>query len=185
MFKHSTHWVQIRSTYKHMCCWTLIILYSKILTHDPILTTTLNQQTRPTGSNGVGVANSIGASSLAILLSLGLPWFLQAVILEAQSAPDVRTYVVLFSNGVEYTLLSLLPMILLVFLTLWLRKFMLTKRTGLILFIFYALFITFAILVEVDVLFKPNYCWRTEQALEPLIDRDACSVLQVECPHQI
>lgn len=137
-------------------------MYCEIIINDSLLTTffipTHSKIPQNTGTNGVGVANSIGASSLAILLSLGLPWFLQAVIREAQSASDVRTYVVLYSNGIEYILLTLLPMILLVFLTFWMRKFMLTKVTGLMLFIYYAVLITFAILVEVDVLFKPNYC---------------------------
>lgn len=103
------------------------------------------------------MANSIGASSLAILLSLGLPWFLLTVIQEANPNTD-RTYVRLLSNGVEYTILSLLPMILIVFLVFWVRKFVLSLRTGLLLFVFYLLFLAFAILVEVDVLFKPNFC---------------------------
>lgn len=103
------------------------------------------------------MANSIGAASLAILLSLGLPWFVQAVIKET-SADSERTYVRLFSNGVEYTLLSLLLMILVTFLVFLARRFVLSLRTGLLLFVFYLLFITFAVLIEVDVLFRPNFC---------------------------
>lgn len=102
------------------------------------------------GSQGVGVANSIGASSLAILLSLGLPWFLRS--------STSQTYVQLLSNGVWYTMLSLLPMILIVFFVFWARKFVLCRITGLILCIFYVLFLSFGLLVERNVLFRPNFC---------------------------
>uniref|UniRef100_T1GWN9 Sodium/calcium exchanger membrane region domain-containing protein n=2 Tax=Megaselia scalaris TaxID=36166 RepID=T1GWN9_MEGSC len=32
------------------------------------------------GDSGIGVSNSLGANSLAILLSLGLPWFIKNCI---------------------------------------------------------------------------------------------------------
>lgn len=108
------------------------------------------------GSTGVGIANSIGASSLAILLSLGIPWLVKAAILE--STDPGNGFVEIHSNGVEFTMLSLIPMVILVFLVFWARKFYLTKITGLIMFVIYLLFITFAVLVEVDILFKPNFC---------------------------
>lgn len=109
------------------------------------------------GTNGVAVANSIGASSLAILLSLGVPWLFKAAILAADEYSE-KSYVFLRTNGVEFTVLSLIPMILIVYFIFWIRKFNLTKRTGVILFLFYLLFITFAVLVEVNILFKPKFC---------------------------
>lgn len=67
-------------------------------------------------------------------------------------------YIELQSNGVEFTMLSLVPMIAIVFCVYWACKFYLTKITGLILIVLYLFFITFAVLIEVDILFKPNFC---------------------------
>lgn len=102
------------------------------------------------------MANSIGASSLAILLSLGVPWLVKVIILETTEGVDSFLY--LQSNGVEYTVLSLIPMVAITFFWLWIRNFVLTKRTGLGMFVIYLLFITFAVLVEVDILLVPNFC---------------------------
>lgn len=71
---------------------------------------------------------------------------------------DPYGYIYIQSNGVEFTILALIPMIMIVFLVFWARKFYLTKRTGIILFALYLLFLSFAVLIEVDVIFKPNFC---------------------------
>lgn len=110
-----------------------------------------------TGTTGTGIANSIGASSLAILLSLGLPWFLRTVIDEIYAKSE-STYFPIQSNGVEFTILGLIPSAGLLFFTLWACNFTLKKRTGFILFLSYLTILSFAILVELDVLFKPNFC---------------------------
>lgn len=109
------------------------------------------------GTNGVAIANSFGASSLAILLSLGVPWLFKAVTLELSDYSE-RTFVSLRTNGVEFTVLSLLLMVIMVYFIYWIRKFFLTKITGLVLILLYAIFITFAVLVEVNILFKPYFC---------------------------
>lgn len=77
----------------------------------------------------------------------------------AASEDNIRDYVYLQSNGVEYTLLSLILMIALVYLIFFIRKFELTKILGLIFIVMYGFFITFAVLIEVDILFPyGNFC---------------------------
>lgn len=102
------------------------------------------------GQAGTGVANSIGASSLGILLSLGLPWFVMALI---QKSNGETPYVILNNNGVEFTMLSLLLVILALYLCISLSGFTLHKLTGVALTLFYLLFISFAVVIELDILF--------------------------------
>lgn len=103
-----------------------------------------------TGNSNVGVSNSVGASSLAIIIALGVPWFFRAVI---SSEGHERSYVALHTNGMEYIILSLLLLTLCFYLIVYFRRFILTKITGGMLIATYAVFITFAVLMEVGVFF--------------------------------
>ncbi|KAJ6636450.1 Sodium/potassium/calcium exchanger 5 [Pseudolycoriella hygida] len=102
------------------------------------------------GNSNVGVSNSIGASSLAIIIALGVPWFFRAVI---SSKGHERPYVALHTNGMEYIILSLLLLTLCFYLIVYFRRFILTKITGSLLILTYAVFITIAVLMEVGVFF--------------------------------
>ncbi|KAG4079689.1 hypothetical protein HA402_009075 [Bradysia odoriphaga] len=102
------------------------------------------------GNSNVGVSNSVGASSLAIIIALGVPWFFRAVI---SSPGHERPYVALHTNGMEYIILSLLLLTLCFYLILYFRRFILTKITGGLLILTYAIFITIAVLMEVGVFF--------------------------------
>ncbi|XP_037038337.1 sodium/potassium/calcium exchanger 3-like [Bradysia coprophila] len=102
------------------------------------------------GNSNVGVSNSVGASSLAIIIALGVPWFFRAVI---SSPGHERPYVALHTNGMEYIILSLLLLTLCFYLILYFRRFILTKITGGLLILTYAVFITIAVLMEVGVFF--------------------------------
>lgn len=103
-----------------------------------------------TGNSNVGVSNSIGASSLAIIIALGVPWFFRAVI---PTKGHERSYVALHTNGMEYIILSLLLLTLCFYLIVYFRRFILTKITGSLLILAYAVFITVAVLMEVGVFF--------------------------------
>lgn len=103
-----------------------------------------------TGNSNVGVSNSIGASSLAITIALGVPWFFRAVI---STKGHERPYVALHTNGMEYIILSLLLLIVCFYLIVYFRRFILTKITGSLLILAYAVFVTLAILMEVGVFF--------------------------------
>lgn len=103
------------------------------------------------GNSNVGVSNSVGASSLAIIIALGIPWFFRGVI---STKGHERPYVRLHTNGMEYIILSLLLLILIFYLIIYFRRFILTKITGTMLLVTYLVFVTFAVLMEVGVFFE-------------------------------
>lgn len=99
----------------------------------------------------MGVSNSLGANSLAVLFSLGVPWFIRTMV---DGGPtDSDSYVDIHSYGMEWIVLSLLFAVILLYIILAIGKFQLKRFVGLALILIYTLFVTFAILVEVDVLF--------------------------------
>lgn len=105
------------------------------------------------GQAGTGIANSLGASSLAILLSLGLPWFIKVVLKVGHvSNPYVA---VSQGDGVTFTIASLLFVPLSLFLIISSFKFVLRRIASVPLLTCYLLFVTFAVLVELDIIF-PN-----------------------------
>lgn len=106
------------------------------------------------GQAGTGIANSLGASSLAILLSLGLPWFIKVLLLKVNGSAGVVS--VAQGDGVTYTIASLMFVSLSLFAVLASFKFMLRRITSLFLFICYSIFVSFAVLVELDILFPSD-----------------------------
>lgn len=108
-----------------------------------------------TGSGKIGVSNALGANSLNILFSLGLPWFLRTMIDGAFSS---GAYIRIESFGLEFVISSLLLALLSLYVVLVLFKFTLSRTVGIILFIIYGLFATFAILMELDVFFDSGRC---------------------------
>ncbi|GAB0086849.1 Sodium/potassium/calcium exchanger [Sergentomyia squamirostris] len=103
------------------------------------------------GNGGMGVSNALGATSLAILISLGFPWFVRALV-------DGKPFNVV-SYGVEFTTMTMLLATTFLFTTLALFRFRLRKTSGIILVGVYAIFVTFAILNEVDIFFSSGiYC---------------------------
>lgn len=107
------------------------------------------------GSSGVGVAHSLGAASLAILISLGLPWFLRTIIDLGQGKD---AFVNVHSDGMEYTVLSLVAVVASLYICLAVSGFRLTKATGAALLTFYLVYITLAVLIEVDIFFPNKDC---------------------------
>lgn len=107
------------------------------------------------GQAGTGIANSLGASSLAILLSLGLPWFIKVVLLRIDGNPDASVSVAQ-GYGVIYTIASLLFVSGTLYVILASFKFILRRIVSVYLFVCYGLFVTFAVLVELDILFPSD-----------------------------
>ena len=121
----------------------------------------------------MGVSNSLGANSLNILFSLGIPWFIRTMI---QYGKGEEAYIHIFSHGMQFTLVSLLfaavstllkirfllnKFLLLnfhsqaaLYLCLFLAGYRLKKLVGVALFSFYLLFLSFALMVELDIIFK-------------------------------
>lgn len=107
------------------------------------------------GQAGTGIANSLGASSLAILLSLGLPWFIKVVLLRIDGVPDAAVSVAQ-GDGVIYTIGSLLFVSVSLYIILAAFKFILRRIASVFLLSCYGLFVSFAVLVELDILFPSD-----------------------------
>ncbi|KRF80531.1 sodium/potassium/calcium exchanger 4 [Drosophila virilis] len=100
------------------------------------------------GENGIGVSNSLGANSLAILLSLGVPWFVKNCInYGTGEKQQVGT------QGIEYNILILIFCTIALFVVLSCSGYRLTKRVGIALFSVYTVFIVLQILIEMNVFF--------------------------------
>lgn len=105
------------------------------------------------GSGQMGVSNALGANSLAVLFSLGLPWFIRTM---ASGAGTSGAYIRIFSHGIEYTILTLILAVATLYISVAVAGYKLRKRVGLVIAIGYGILIAFAILVELDVLFEAH-----------------------------
>lgn len=98
----------------------------------------------------------MGANSLAILMALGVPWFVRTMV-DGAGANDAS--VIIYSYGIEFTIITLLLAVALLVVVLSCTKYRLKRVVGVCLFAIYAVLITFAILVEMDILFPSgNRC---------------------------
>ncbi|XP_055532844.1 sodium/potassium/calcium exchanger 4-like [Wyeomyia smithii] len=102
------------------------------------------------GNGAMGVSNALGANSLAILFSLGVPWFIRTV---ADGGASTNAYYVIASYGMQYSIISLLFAVGFLYSTIYLAKFKLRKRIGIFLFLFYGILVTFMLLNELDIFF--------------------------------
>lgn len=90
------------------------------------------------GEGSMGISNSLGANSMNILLSLGLPWFIKTLIVENGEAKFIE----ITSGAIEYTILSLILVIISLFITLYFNDFKLQKKTGIALVVIYLIFLS-------------------------------------------
>lgn len=108
------------------------------------------------GQAGTGIANSLGASSLGILLSLGLVWFIKVLINYANGTnPFVE---VSQGPGLIFTVVALMFVAASLFVILAAFKFILRRITSIFLACAYSAFVTFAVLIELDVIIPENSC---------------------------
>ncbi|XP_053624234.1 sodium/potassium/calcium exchanger 5 isoform X2 [Plodia interpunctella] len=113
------------------------------------------------GHGSMGISNSIGSNTFDILLCLGLPWLIKASLTPAEPG---HYWVKINSMGLEYSAISLLSTLLLLYLTFWLNKFKLDAAVGRACLAMYAMFLVLATLIELNVFFPVNMrtCKRTE-----------------------
>lgn len=104
-----------------------------------------------TGSGGVGVSNSLGSNSMAILFSLGVPWFLRTAVDGAWTVDN--SAINIYSHGINYIICSILFAILSLFVILSLFKYRLKKTIGLVLMLAYGVFLTLSLLLELNIIF--------------------------------
>ncbi|XP_030747873.1 sodium/potassium/calcium exchanger 3 isoform X1 [Sitophilus oryzae] len=105
------------------------------------------------GHGSMGISNSIGSNTFDILLCLGLPWFIKATFMPTLPG---KHWVGINSAGIEYSAISLLSSLLILYGAFALNKFRLDKRVGLICLLMYGVFLLLASLIELNVFFRVN-----------------------------
>lgn len=107
------------------------------------------------GEGGIGVSNSLGANSLAILMSLGIPWLIKNILHRNSPGKDV---IRITSYGIEYTILLLFIAVICLYAVLTIAGYRLKKTVGLALISSYLVLITFGILLELNIFFPWIEC---------------------------
>lgn len=112
-----------------------------------------NRLILPLGHGSMGISNSIGSNTFDILLCLGLPWLIKASFLPVKPG---NHFVGINSAGLEYSAISLLSTLLMLYVAFWLNKFKLNRQVGHTCLIMYAVFLVLASLIELNVFFRVN-----------------------------
>ncbi|CAG9853912.1 unnamed protein product [Phyllotreta striolata] len=105
------------------------------------------------GHGSMGISNSIGSNTFDILLCLGLPWFIKATFMP--TIPG-KHWVGINSAGIEYSAISLLSTLLMLYMAFALNKFQLDKTVGRVCLLMYAVFLILASLIELNAFFRVN-----------------------------
>jgi len=105
------------------------------------------------GHGSMGISNSIGSNTFDILLCLGLPWLIKSAFYPIEPG---KHWVGINSAGLEYSAISLLGTLLLLYLSFYLNKFRLDRKVGNACLIMYAIFLITASLIELNVFFTVN-----------------------------
>ncbi|GJQ67449.1 hypothetical protein Trydic_g8298 [Trypoxylus dichotomus] len=103
------------------------------------------------GEGRMGVSNALGANTMNILLSLGLPWFIKTLT----TGSNQESFVNIQSGSLEYTILGLIAVALTLYISLLFTKFHLSKASGAITLTCYFGFLALAIVAD-TVFFKSN-----------------------------
>lgn len=102
------------------------------------------------GKGSMAVSNSIGSNTFDILLCLGLPWLVKSLM----TGYDGGDWLVpVQSEGLAYTTISLLLSLILLYAILAASKFILSRTLGVTCLVIYAVFLTIAILFELNVFY--------------------------------
>lgn len=101
----------------------------------------------------MGVSNSLGANTMNILLSLGMPWFIKTILM----GTDSKAFIQIDSGSIEYTILTLILVALILYTALAINKFRLSRKLGCVLLLIYICCIVLAILSE-TVFFDEEGC---------------------------
>lgn len=106
-----------------------------------------------TGYGTMGISNSIGSNVFDVLLCLGLPWLIKSWFFPTTPG---EYFVQINSEGLIYSSVSLMSTLVLLYCTLYLNRFRLDRKVGLICLGLYSIFLVFASLVELNVFFVVN-----------------------------
>ncbi len=97
------------------------------------------------GHGDMAVSNAIGSNVFDILICLGLPWFLDTALV------NPGEYVKVTSKGLIYSTFSLLSTIVFLIVASHCNGWKLDRKFGIILLIWYFIFMVFASLYELNV----------------------------------
>ncbi|CAG9825403.1 unnamed protein product [Phaedon cochleariae] len=106
------------------------------------------------GEGAFGVSNSLGANSMNILYSLGMPWFFKTLA----NGASKNSPVVIQSGSIEYTILALIFVAVSLYTTLACNGFRLSKRTGVILIVIYITMVVLSVVSEMLFLGDTKKC---------------------------
>lgn len=96
------------------------------------------------GHGDMAVSNAIGSNVFDILICLGLPWFIQTAIIQPGSHVNV------YSKGLVYSTMSLLSTVAFLIVATHLNGWKLDKKLGVVLMLWYLVFIIVASLYELN-----------------------------------
>ncbi|XP_014488712.1 PREDICTED: probable sodium/potassium/calcium exchanger CG1090 [Dinoponera quadriceps] len=102
------------------------------------------------GLGDMAVSNAVGSNVFDILVCLGLPWFIQTAMIQPGSHVNVT------SRGLTYSTVSLLSTVIFLVLATHLNGWKLDRRYGVVLMLWYLIFIVFASLYELNVFGQMN-----------------------------
>lgn len=132
------------------------------------------------GLGDMAVSNAVGSNVFDILVCLGLPWFIQTAMIQPGSHVNVTSrgeehdqcsvgnklpteidplfclYHDRFFSGLTYSTVSLLSTVVFLVLATHLNGWKLDRRYGVVLMVWYLIFIAFASLYELNVFGQMN-----------------------------
>ncbi|XP_071490620.1 sodium/potassium/calcium exchanger 3-like [Diadema antillarum] len=97
------------------------------------------------GLGDMAVSNSVGSNVFDILVGLALPWFVKTTCINYGSVIRIN------SKGLLYSVLLLFASVAATILAIHFNKWKLDKRLGVLLVLFYLVFLSFSIMVEFNV----------------------------------
>ncbi|XP_011672004.2 sodium/potassium/calcium exchanger 4 isoform X2 [Strongylocentrotus purpuratus] len=98
------------------------------------------------GYGDMAISHSIGSNLFDILVGLGLPWFIQTVII------DHRSTVTVYSGAISYISMLLLLTVVIAVVLINVCRFRLGKTLGVFFIIFFVIFIMVSILFELNLI---------------------------------
>ena len=104
----------------------------------------------------MAVSNSIGSNTFDILVCLGIPWMIKALIKAASNGDQEQWFVQVKSEGLAYTVISLLASLCILYCIFLASRFVLSRTVAFVCLVIYAVFLTISLLFELNVFFIVN-----------------------------
>ena len=104
----------------------------------------------------MAVSNSIGSNTFDILVCLGIPWMIKALLRAASEGEQSEWFVQVNSEGLAYTVISLFASLVILYCIFLASRFVLSRSVAFVCLIIYAVFLTISLLFELNVFFIVN-----------------------------